>query len=121
MAHLGPSKTRIFIYSHLGIVIAVFIALNVLIQLSYLTTKEVQRLKSRIQDLYIQNDVQIEYEGQIVSGTFMKFRMVEKLDNFNGFDGLGFFVLGRNSLLSALAIYASFLFVLMQFKVTEIC
>ena len=46
--------------------------------------------------------------------------VVKELRSFQGFDGLGFFTLGKSLLTSILANFATFFIILLQFKISEI-
>ena len=48
-----------------------------------------------------------------------KLQMIEKINSFNGFDANGYFTLGKQHLTSILSNFATFIIVLIQFKMSE--
>ena len=48
-----------------------------------------------------------------------KWQVIEKMNSFNGFDGYGYFTLGRSHLTSIVANFTTFFIVLIQFKMSE--
>ena len=80
----------------------------------------VHRLKSDLQDIYVpEQSFMVMYEDQIVPASFMKDRIIDKLNNFDGFDGKGYFVLGKSFLKNFLAFCATYFVILLQFKLSE--
>ena len=83
-------------------------------------TNLVHQLKDNLQDIYVPDQsFKAMYEGQIVPASFMKDRILDKLNNFAGFDGKGYFVLGKSFLKNFLAFCATYFVILLQFKLSE--
>ena len=84
-------------------------------------TDRLRRLKSDLQDIYQvpDKDFMVTYEYQTVTASFMKDRIVDKMNDFSGFDGRGYFVLGKSFLLSFLSFCATYFVILLQFKLSE--
>lgn len=83
-------------------------------------TNLVHQLKDNLQDIYVPDQsFMAMYEGQIVPASFMKDRILDKLNNFAGFDGKGYFVLGKSFLKNFLAFCATYFVILLQFKLSE--
>ena len=61
----------------------------------------------------------VEFDGQFVRTLFMKARLAEELDEFRGFDGKGYFILGKSFLKNLLAFCVTYLVILIQFRLTE--
>ena len=85
-------------------------------------TKQVHQLKDCLQDTFIsgKTNVNVRFEGQIVPLSFMRDRMVDKLGNFTGFDGKGFFVLGKSLMTKFLALLITYFIILLNFHLLEI-
>ena len=49
----------------------------------------------------------------------MKDRIMDKMNYFNGFDGKGYFVLGKSFLTNLLTLLATYFVILLQFKMSE--
>ena len=80
----------------------------------------VHQLKEDLSDIYLPNqDFKITYEGQAVTASFMKNRIIDKLNNFKGFDGKGYFILGKSFLKGFIAFCATYFVILLQFKLSE--
>ena len=78
------------------------------------------KLKENFQDIYVPNEsLTVLYEGQTVPASFMKDRIILKLNDFDGFDGKGNFVLGKSYLKNFLAFCATYFVILLQFKLSE--
>ena len=84
-------------------------------------TNKIHELTRHFKNIYISNDVleMIEFEGQFVPPLFMKARLEEELDEFRGFDGKGYFILGKSFLKNLLAFCVTYLVILIQFRLTE--
>ena len=77
-------------------------------------------MKENLQDLYIPDQsFMVTYKGQTVPVSFMKERLIDKMNNFAGFDGKGYFVLGKSFLKNFLAFCATYFVILLQFKLSE--
>ena len=74
------------------------------------TTDEIHRLKESLKDIIIVEDVSIR---------LTKTRFEEKLEDFKGFDGKGYFIMGKSFLKNLLAFCVTYFVILMQFKLTE--
>ena len=61
-----------------------------------------------------------EYEGQIVPVTFIQARIIDSLNNFKGFDGKGYFFLGKSYIANFVTFYITILVILVQFKISEV-
>ena len=80
----------------------------------------VHQLKEDLQDVYVPSEnLMVIYEGQEVTASFMKNRIVDKLNEFKGFDGKGYFVLGKSFLTNFLAFCGTYFVILLQFKLSE--
>ena len=83
-------------------------------------TNLVHQLKDNLQDIYVaEPSFMAMYEGQVVPASFMKDRITDKLNNFAGFDGKGYFVLGKSFLTNFLTFCATYFVILLQFKLSE--
>ena len=83
-------------------------------------TNLVHHLKENLQDLYIPDQsFMVTYKGQTVPVSFMKERLIDKMNNFAGFDGKGYFVLGKSFLKNFLAFCATYFVILLQFRLSE--
>ena len=61
----------------------------------------------------------VTFEDQTVPASFIKDRIVDKMNRFNGFDGNGYFVLGKSFVLNLKAVLATYFVILLQFKMSE--
>ena len=83
-------------------------------------TNQVHQLKEDLKDIYVPDQsFMVAYEGQTVPAYFLKDRILDKLTNFAGFDGQGFFVLGKSFLNNFLGFCATYFVILLQFKLSE--
>ena len=84
-------------------------------------TNKIHELKRQFRNIYISIDIQekIEFEGQLVPTSFVKTRIEQELDEFRGFDGKGYFILGKSLLKNLLAFCVTYLVILIQFRLTE--
>ena len=85
-------------------------------------TNQVHQLKDCLRDTFIsgKTNFNIRFEGQIVPVSFMKDCIVGKLGNFPGFDGKGYFVLGKSFMTRFLALLVSYFIILLKFHLSEI-
>ena len=74
------------------------------------TTDEIHQLKESLKDIIVVEDVAIR---------LTKTRLEEKLEDFKGFDGKGYFIMGKSFLKNLLAFCVTYFVILMQFKLTE--
>ena len=81
-------------------------------------TDMLHQLKSNLQDIYV-SEIMVTYEYQKVPASFMKDRILDKMNNFDGFDGKGYFVLGKSFLLSFFSFCLTYFVILLQFKLSE--
>ena len=80
----------------------------------------VHQLKYDLRDVYVPSEnLMVIYEDQEVTAYFMKDRIVDKLNEFKGFDGKGYFVLGKSFLTNFLAFCGTYFVILLQFKLSE--
>ena len=83
-------------------------------------TDLVHQTKEDLQDIYVPDQsYMINFKGQTVPVSFMKDRIILKLNDFDGFDGKGYFVLGKSYLKNFLAFCATYFVILLQFKLSE--
>ena len=84
-------------------------------------TNQVHQLKDCLQDTFIsgKTNINVRFEGQIVPLSFMRDRIVGKLGNFTGFDGEGYFVLGKSFMFTFVSLLVSYVTILMHFQLTE--
>ena len=85
-------------------------------------TNKIHELKRHFRNIYISVDIQekIEFEGQFVPTSFVKTRIEQELDEFRGFDGKGYFILGKSLLKNLLAFCVTCLVILIQFRLSEV-
>ena len=85
-------------------------------------TNKIYELKRHLKNLYISNETskKMEFEGQLVPTLFVKARIEQELDEFRGFDGKGYFILGKSFLKNLLAFCVTYLVILIQFRMTEV-
>ena len=83
-------------------------------------TDLVHQTKEDLQDIYVPDQsYMVNFKGQTVPVSFMKDRIILKLNDFDGFDGKGYFVLGKSYLKNFLAFCATYFVILLQFKLSE--
>ena len=83
-------------------------------------TNILDKLKEDFQDIYVPNEsFMVLYEGQAIPASFMKDRILDKMNSFDGFDGNGYFVLGKSFLKNFLAFCTTYFVILLQFKLSE--
>ena len=84
-------------------------------------TNKIHELKRHFRNIFISLDIQekIEFEGQLVPTSFVKTRIEQELDEFRGFDGKGYFILGKSFLKNLLAFCVTYLVILIQFRLSE--
>ena len=82
-------------------------------------TDQVNQLKDCLQEIFISRNSMVSFEGQTVPASFMKDRILDKMNKFTGFDGNGYFVLGKSFLSSLLTLLATYFVILLQFKMSE--
>ena len=87
---------------------------------SHNTTEEINNLKNRLRNLYIEDTKCMEYEGQIVPPSFVKICIMEQLNDFRGFDAKRYFILGKSFLKNLLAFCTTYFVILIQFRLTEV-
>ena len=85
-------------------------------------TNQVHQLKDCLQDTFIsgKTNINVRFEGQIVPLSFMRDRIVGKLGNFSGFDGKGYFVLGKSFMTTFLGLLLTYFIILLNWKISEI-
>ena len=88
--------------------------------LSQKLTNELKDLLEILKDVYFENRVEMEYNQKVVPAAFVKKRIIEKLKQFNGFDGKGYFTLGKPLLMSLQTFLLSYFVILLNFKIVEI-
>ena len=62
----------------------------------------------------------LPWEGKFESASFVKAIIVEDLEEFQGFDGNGYFTLGKSFFSSIIANFLTYLIILIQTKLTLI-
>ena len=83
-------------------------------------TNILDKLKEDFLDIYVPNEsFMVMYEGQAVPASFMKDRILDKINSFDGFDGKRYFVLGKSFLKNFLAFCTTYFVILLQFKLSE--
>ena len=80
---------------------------------------QVQSLKNALEEIYIEDHEFIFFHGQLRDARFAKQLIINQLQDFKGFDGLGYFTLGKPLLTSITANILTYLIVLIQFKLSE--
>ena len=84
-------------------------------------TNKVDDLKDLLKDVYVPLERSTEnLDGKIVPMSFMKSRIEDKLANFEGFSGQGYFILGKSFLKNLLAFCITYFVILLQFKISEV-
>lgn len=96
----------------------IFLIISLNITSAYLEN-EVCKLRESLNNRVFLEHVQVYIKGQIVSAKEAKHIMIENLKDYNGYDGLGYFNLGRPLLTGIMANFATYFIVLVQFKLTE--
>ena len=77
-------------------------------------------LKNTLNGIYIEDHEFVFGEGgQLQDARFARNLMVNEFQDFSGFDGLGYFTLGKPLLTSITANILTYLIVLIQFKISE--
>ena len=81
---------------------------------------QVKLLKNTLDEVYIEDHEFLFGEGgQLQDARFARNLMVNQFQDFRGFDGLGYFTLGKPLLTSITANMLTYLIVLIQFKISE--
>ena len=86
---------------------------------------ESEDIKRTVKDLskyvmkYKPMDVNMVFTDEQISDHLVKTIILKTIDDFEGFDGLGFFNLGKPLLTSIFANFVTYLIILMQFRLTE--
>ena len=80
---------------------------------------QVQSLKNALEEIYIEDHEFLFFHGQLRDARFAKQLIINQLQDFKGFDGLGYFTLGKPLLTSITANILTYLIVLIQFKLSE--
>ena len=81
---------------------------------------QVKLLKNTLDEVYIEDHEFVFGEGgQLRDARFARNLMVNQFQDFRGFDGLGYFTLGKPLLTSITANILTYLIVLIQFKISE--
>ena len=88
--------------------------------LSQKVTDKVHGLGDYLRHFHVPNDSDlVEFEGHNVPISIAKTCLLKKLDDFQGFDGKGYFTLGKSLLKNLLAFCVTYLVILVQFRLTE--
>ena len=82
-------------------------------------TNEIHELKKIIDEVYIEDHEFVLVKGQLQDTNFARDRIIRTLEDFNGFDGLGYFTLGKPLLTSVTSSIITYLIVLIQFRMSE--
>merc|ERR1712062_825424 len=83
-------------------------------------TSKIHELKRHLKSLYISNEIvgkKMNFRGRLVPLSFVKTHIEQ--DEFHGFDGKGYFLLGKSFLKNLLAFCVTYLVILIQFRLTE--
>ena len=80
---------------------------------------DIHGIKRAILDLDINPDDLLTSNGQTVRAKHLQKRIASGLDEFQGFHGNNYFVLGKPLLTSITANFITYLIILVQFKVSE--
>ena len=80
--------------------------ITLIIVKSHEVTENLQELKDTIS---LSSDIRFEDKCQLI----------DKMNSFNGFDANGYFTLGKQHLTSIMSNFATFIIVLIQFKMSE--
>ena len=81
--------------------------------------EKVQDLKRKIKGTNME-ELKIPWEGKFESTSFVKANIVDELEEFQGFDGNGYFTLGKAFLSSVVTNFLTYLIILIQTKLTLI-
>ena len=88
--------------------------------LSQRVTDKVHGLGDYLRRIHVSNESDlVEFEDHIVPISIAKTCLLKKLDDFQGFDGKGYFTLGKSLLKNLLAFCVTYLVILVQFRLTE--
>ena len=82
-------------------------------------TDLVHQVKEEFQDIYPDDDLMVSYECQTLPASFMRDRIIQKMNKFTGFDGKGYFILGKSFLKGFLSFCLTYFVILLQFKLSE--
>ena len=83
------------------------------------TSNEIKQLHSHLRNIIVLTEKFMDFEGQRAPLSIVKGRIEEQLSEFQGFDGKGYFTLGKSFLKNLLAFCATYFIILIQFKMTE--
>ena len=81
---------------------------------------DIHGIKRAIVDLDINPDDLLTSNGKTVRAKHLQKRIASGLDEFQGFHGNNYFVLGKPLLTSITANFITYLIILVQFKVSEL-
>ena len=81
--------------------------------------KETRDLRESLNNILFPKDFEVYVRGESVSANDAKHMIIENLKEYKGYDGLGYFNLGRPLLTAIMANFATYFIVLVQFKLTE--
>ena len=82
-------------------------------------TDEIHDLNDQLKKLFITNSEEMDFEKQQVCISFVKQYVQDKLDEFQGFDGKGYFFLGKSFLKNLLTFIATYFVILLQFRLSQ--
>ena len=87
---------------------------------SHQVTEEIRELKYHLKASVIdEGSVIYEFEGKRMPASLIKSCVEDRLGEFRGFDGKGYFTLGKSFLKNLIAFCVTYLIILIQFKMTE--
>ena len=80
---------------------------------------ELEGLKQNVMDFSVNPDRKIILDDQVYSEDYAKQKILYNLKRFQGFTGGGYFTLGKSLLSTLFSNFATYLVILIQFKLTE--
>ena len=112
-----------------GIVCVILAYLSFIIFLAYIVwifnhdsqhlTDEIYNLKKLIEEIDIEDHEFMLVKAKLQDVNSARARIIRGLEGFNGFDGLGYFSLGKSLLTSITSNILTYLIVLIQFRISE--
>ena len=117
MTFLEKAFGKLFIISFFLCFFLLYWYMNIL---SQRITEQVHGLADYLRHVNISNESEmIVFKGHDVPLSTVKTCLLKKFDDFQGFDGKGYFTLGKSLLKNLLAFCVTYLVILVQFRMTE--
>ena len=87
---------------------------------SHKVAKEIHGLRRHLKASTLHDNLGlIDFDGKQLPASLVKSCIEERLDEFRGFDGKGYFILGKSFLKTLIAFCFTYLVILIQFKMNE--